>query len=104
MLYKDACNAKSNQKNLGVIKLSNLCTEIVKHSSPDETTVCNVASLTLPTYITKDTSGKPTHDFQKLHNLAKTVVFNLNQVIDRNYYPILEARCSNMRSRPIGMC
>ncbi|KAE9384358.1 PFL-like glycyl radical enzyme [Gymnopus androsaceus JB14] len=79
MLYKDACNAKSNQKNLSVIKSSNLCTKIVKYSSPDETTICNLASLTLPTYITKDISGKPMYDFRKLHDVAKTVAFNLNQ-------------------------
>ncbi|KAF9066495.1 ribonucleotide reductase [Rhodocollybia butyracea] len=103
MLYKDACNAKSNQKNLGVIKSSNLCTEIVEYSSPDETAVCNLASLALPTYIVKDASGKPTYDFQKLHDVAKTVAFNLNRVIDRNFYPIPEARRSNMRSRPIGI-
>ncbi|KAJ3988084.1 ribonucleotide reductase [Lentinula detonsa] len=103
MLYKDACNAKSNQKNLGVIKSSNLCTEIVEYSSPDETAVCNLASLALPTYIVKDASGKSIYDFQKLHDVAKTVAFNLNRVIDRNYYPIPEARRSNMRNRPIGI-
>ncbi|KAJ4468011.1 ribonucleotide reductase [Lentinula lateritia] len=103
MLYKDACNAKSNQKNLGVIKSSNLCTEIVEYSSPDETAVCNLASLALPTYIVKDASGKPFYDFQKLHDVTKTVAFNLNRVIDRNYYPIHEARRSNMRNRPIGI-
>ncbi|KAH7876111.1 ribonucleotide reductase [Lentinula edodes] len=103
MLYKDACNAKSNQKNLGVIKSSNLCTEIVEYSSPDETAVCNLASLALPTYIVKDASGKPFYDFQKLHDVTKTVAFNLNRVIDRNYYPIPEARRSNMRNRPIGI-
>ncbi|KAJ3859652.1 hypothetical protein EV359DRAFT_67984, partial [Lentinula novae-zelandiae] len=85
MLYKDACNAKSNQKNLGVIKSSNLCTEIVKYSSPDETAVCNLASLALPTYIVKDASGKPFSDFQKLHDVMKT------------------ARQSNMHNRPIGI-
>ncbi|KAE9394621.1 PFL-like glycyl radical enzyme, partial [Gymnopus androsaceus JB14] len=104
MLYKDAGNAKFNQKNLGVIKSSNLCTEIVEHSTSDETAVCNLASLALPTYIIKDASGKPTYEFQKLHDVAKAVAFNLNRVIDRNYYPIPEARGSNMRGHPIGMC
>ncbi|KAJ3729268.1 ribonucleotide reductase alpha subunit [Lentinula raphanica] len=103
MLYKDACNAKSNQKNLGVIKSSNLCTEIVEYSSPDETAVCNLASLALPTFIVKDASGKSIYDFQKLHDVSKTVAFNLNRVIDRNFYPIPEARRSNMRNRPIGI-
>ncbi|KAE9405461.1 PFL-like glycyl radical enzyme [Gymnopus androsaceus JB14] len=103
MLYKDACNVQSNQKNLGVIKASNLCTKIVKYSSPNETAICNLASLALPTYITKDASGKPMYNFQKLHNVAKTVMFNLNRVINHNYYPIPKACCSNMRSCPIGI-
>lgn len=102
-MSKTFFSAKSNQKNLGVIKSSNLCTEIVEYSSPDETAVCNLASLALPTFISKDASGKPFYDFQKLHDVAKTVAFNLNRVIDRNYYPIPEARRSNMRSRPIGI-
>ncbi|KAF8895575.1 ribonucleotide reductase alpha subunit [Infundibulicybe gibba] len=98
MLYKDAANAKSNQKNLGTIKSSNLCTEIIEYSSPDETAVCNLASLALPTFIS---NGK--YDFQKLHDVTKVVAFNLNRIIDVNYYPIPEARNSNMRHRPIGI-
>ncbi|KAJ3913115.1 hypothetical protein F5877DRAFT_93324 [Lentinula edodes] len=95
--------SKSNQKNLAVIKPSNLCTEIVEYSSPDETAVCNLASLALPTYIVNEASGKPFYGFQKFHDVTKTVAFNLNRVIDRNYYPIPEVRRSNMRKRPIGI-
>ncbi|KAF9013177.1 ribonucleotide reductase alpha subunit [Cyathus striatus] len=98
MLYKDHCNEKSNQKNLGTIKSSNLCTEIVEYSSPDETAVCNLASLALPTFIS---NGK--YDFNRLHDVAKVVAFNLNRIIDVNYYPIPEARRSNTRHRPIGV-
>ncbi|KAJ7359276.1 ribonucleotide reductase alpha subunit [Mycena albidolilacea] len=98
MLYKDAANAKSNQKNLGTIKSSNLCTEIVEYSSPEETAVCNLASISLPSCIV---NGK--YDFQKLHDITKVVAFNLNRIIDVNFYPIPEARRSNMRHRPIGV-
>jgi len=98
MCYKDSANRKSNQKNLGTIKSSNLCTEIIQYSSPDETAVCNLASLALPTFIS---NGK--YDFQKLHDVAKVVTRNLNRIIDVNYYPIPEARKSNMRHRPIGL-
>ncbi|KAJ7033696.1 ribonucleotide reductase alpha subunit [Mycena alexandri] len=98
MLYKDAANSKSNQKNLGTIKSSNLCTEIIEYSSPDETAVCNLASVSLPSFIS---GGK--YDFQKLHDITKVVAFNLNRIIDVNYYPIPEARRSNMRHRPIGV-
>ncbi|KAJ2913368.1 hypothetical protein MD484_g7041, partial [Candolleomyces efflorescens] len=98
MVYKDHANSKSNQKNLGTIKSSNLCTEIIEYSSPDETAVCNLASLALPTFI-KD----GVYDFKKLHDVAKVVTFNLNKIIDVNYYPIPEARKSNMRHRPIGI-
>ncbi|TFY79810.1 hypothetical protein EWM64_g4205 [Hericium alpestre] len=96
--YKDAANRKSNQKNLGTIRSSNLCTEIMEYSSPDETAVCNLASLALPTFIR---NGK--YDFKKLHEVTKTVAYNLNKIIDVNYYPIPEARKSNMRHRPIGI-
>ncbi|KAA1475695.1 ribonucleotide reductase alpha subunit [Dentipellis sp. KUC8613] len=96
--YKDSANRKSNQKNLGTIKSSNLCTEIVEYSSPDETAVCNLASLALPSFIK---NGK--YDFKKLHEVTKVVTYNLNKVIDINYYPIPEARKSNMRHRPIGV-
>ncbi|KAJ7512718.1 ribonucleotide reductase alpha subunit [Mycena galericulata] len=99
MLYKDAANAKSNQKNLGTIKSSNLCTEIVEYSSPEETAVCNLASISLPSCISDDKK----YDFQKLHDITKVVAFNLNRIIDVNFYPIPEARRSNMRHRPIGV-
>lgn len=98
MVYKDAANRKSNQKNLGTIKSSNLCTEIIEYSSPEETAVCNLASLALPTFIS---NGK--YDFQKLHDVVKVVTRNLNRIIDVNYYPVPEARTSNMRHRPIGL-
>ncbi|KZV96056.1 hypothetical protein EXIGLDRAFT_733890 [Exidia glandulosa HHB12029] len=98
MLYKDACNSKSNQQHLGTIKSSNLCTEIVEYSAPDETAVCNLASIALPSFIVK---GQ--YDFQKLHDVAKIVAFNLNRIIDVNFYPVPEARRSNMRHRPIGV-
>ncbi|KAG5341091.1 ribonucleotide-diphosphate reductase subunit rnr1 [Termitomyces sp. Mn162] len=98
MLYKDAANSKSNQKNLGTIKSSNLCTEIIEYSSPDETAVCNLASLALPSFIKNGV-----YDFQKLHDVTKVVAYNLNRIIDVNYYPVPEARRSNMRHRPIGV-
>ncbi|KAG9009497.1 ribonucleoside reductase large subunit Cdc22 [Tulasnella sp. JGI-2019a] len=99
MLYKDACNRKSNQSNLGTIKSSNLCTEIIEYSAPDEVAVCNLASIALPSFITADKQ----YDFQKLHAVTKVVAFNLNRIIDVNYYPVPEARKSNMRHRPIGV-
>lgn len=100
MLYKDACNQKSNQKNLGTIKSSNLCTEIVEYTDKDETAVCNLASIALPKYIDEATG---TVDYEKLHAAARVVTYNLNRVIDRNFYPIEEARRSNLRHRPIGI-
>ena len=100
MLYKDACNMKSNQKNLGVIKSSNLCTEIIEYTNKDETSVCNLASIALPKYVNTETK---TFDFAKLHEVTKTVTKNLNRVIDRNFYPVDTARNSNMKHRPIGM-
>ena len=100
MLYKDACNAKSNQKNLGVIKSSNLCTEIMEYTDKDETSVCNLASIALPKYVNKELK---TFDFAKLHEVTKVVTKNLNRVIDRNFYPVETARRSNMRHRPIGL-
>jgi ribonucleoside-diphosphate reductase subunit M1 len=99
MLYKDACNAKSNQQNLGTIKCSNLCTEIVEYSSPDEVAVCNLASLSLPAFVTDDKR----YDFKKLHKVAKVVTRNLNKIIDINYYPVPQAERSNFRHRPIGL-
>lgn len=98
ILYKDACNAKSNQKNLGVIKSSNLCTEIVEYSSPDETAVCNLASIGLPMFVVNKT-----FNFDLLHQVTKVVTRNLNRVIDINYYPTEKTRRSNMRHRPIGI-
>ena len=98
MLYKDACNRKSNQQNLGTIKSSNLCTEIIEYTSPDEVAVCNLASIALPRFVIK---GK--FDHQKLYEVAQVVTRNLNKMIDRNDYPVPEARHSNMRHRPIGI-
>jgi ribonucleoside-diphosphate reductase alpha subunit len=100
MLYKDACNSKSNQKNLGVIKSSNLCTEILEYTDKDETSVCNLASIALPKYVNKETK---TFDYEKLHEVTKIVTKNLNRVIDRNFYPVETARNSNMKHRPIGL-
>jgi ribonucleoside-diphosphate reductase alpha subunit len=99
MLYKDAANKKSNQKHLGTIKSSNLCTEIIEYTSPDEVAVCNLASIALPKFVTEE--GK--FDHQKLYEITKVVTRNLNKVIDINYYPVEEARTSNMRHRPIGI-
>jgi ribonucleoside-diphosphate reductase alpha subunit len=99
MLYKDAANRKSNQKHLGTIKSSNLCTEIIEYTSPDEVAVCNLASIALPKFVTED--GK--FDHQKLYEITKVITRNLNKVIDVNYYPVIEARNSNMRHRPIGI-
>jgi ribonucleoside-diphosphate reductase alpha subunit len=100
MLYKDACNSKSNQKNLGVIKSSNLCTEIIEYTNKDETAVCNLASIALPKYVNKETKK---FDYEKLHEVTKIVTKNLNRVIDRNFYPVETAKRSNMRHRPIGL-
>ncbi len=98
MLYKDAANKKSNQKNLGTIRSSNLCTEILEYTSPDEVAVCNLASLSLPRFV-KD--GK--FDHQKLFEVTQVVTRNLNKIIDVNYYPVPEAKNSNLRHRPIGI-
>jgi len=98
MLYKDAANSKSNQQNLGTIRSSNLCTEIIEFTSPDEVAVCNLASIALPMFIN---DGK--FDHQQLFDITKRVTRNLNKVIDRNYYPVIEAENSNMRHRPIGI-
>jgi ribonucleoside-diphosphate reductase alpha subunit len=100
MLYKDACNRKSNQKNVGVIKSSNLCSEIVEYSDKNETAVCNLSSIALPTYVDSETK---TFNHAKLHDIAKMVTKNLNRVIDRNFYPTECAKRSNMRHRPIGI-
>jgi len=99
MLYKDAANAKSNQQNLGTIKSSNLCTEIIEYTAPDEIAVCNLASIALPKFVTEE--GKFDHD--KLFEVSYQAALNLNKVIDENYYPVEEARNSNIRHRPIGL-
>merc|ERR1712166_359779 len=99
MLYKDHCNGKSNQQNLGTIRSSNLCTEIIEYTSPDEVAVCNLASLALPMFVNAD----KTYNHQKLYDVTKVATKNLNKVIDRNFYPIPEARKSNMKHRPIGL-
>ncbi|KAH7157006.1 ribonucleotide reductase [Dactylonectria macrodidyma] len=100
MLYKDACNRKSNQKNLGTIRSSNLCTEIIEYCAPDEVAVCNLASLALPSFVDYN---EGCYDFKKLHEVTRVVVRNLNKIIDVNHYPVIEARNSNMRHRPIGV-
>lgn len=99
MLYKDAANAKSNQQNLGTIKSSNLCTEIIEYTAPDEIAVCNLASIALPKFVTEE--GEFDHD--KLFDVVYQATVNLNRIIDVNYYPVEEARNSNMRHRPIGL-
>ncbi|MFS4455152.1 ribonucleoside-diphosphate reductase subunit alpha [Maribacter sp. 2304DJ31-5] len=98
MLYKDAANRKSNQKNLGTIRSSNLCTEILEYTSPDEVAVCNLASIALPMFVKNGA-----FDHKELFKVTKRVTKNLNKVIDRNYYPVKEAENSNMRHRPIGL-
>ncbi|MEJ6582502.1 MAG: ribonucleoside-diphosphate reductase subunit alpha [Crocinitomicaceae bacterium] len=99
MLYKDAANAKSNQQNLGTIKSSNLCTEIIEYTAPDEVAVCNLASLALPKFVTEE----GTFDHDKLFEVTYQATLNLNKIIDGNFYPVEEARNSNMRHRPIGL-
>ncbi|GGH80040.1 ribonucleoside-diphosphate reductase alpha chain [Filimonas zeae] len=98
MLYKDACNSKSNQQHLGTIRNSNLCTEIVEYCAPDEVAVCNLASIALPRFV-----NEGVFDHQKLYEVTYQAAINLNRIIDRNYYPVEEARNSNMRHRPIGL-
>ncbi len=100
MLFKDSCNLKSNQTHLGTIQSSNLCTEIVEYTSPDEVAVCNLASIALPRFVDEKAG---TFDHQKLFDVTYIITKNLNKVIDRNFYPIPEARNSNMRHRPIGL-
>lgn len=100
MLYKDACNRKSNQKNLGTIRSSNLCTEIIEYTAPDEVAVCNLASLALPRFV-DEKNGE--FDFQKLHEITEIVTRNLNKIIEVNHYPVPEARKSNFRHRPVGL-
>ncbi|KAJ4294611.1 ribonucleotide-diphosphate reductase subunit rnr1 [Kalmusia sp. IMI 367209] len=100
MLYKDACNRKSNQKNLGTIRSSNLCTEIIEYTAPDEVAVCNLASLALPRYVDEK---RGEFDFEKLHEITQIVTRNLNKIIEVNHYPVPEARKSNFRHRPVGL-
>ncbi len=100
ILYKDAANGKSNQQNLGTIKSSNLCTEIIEYSSPEETAVCNLASIALPTYVNQKSRS---FDYAKLRQVVKVATRNLNRVIDINFYPTPETKRSNMRHRPIGL-
>merc|ERR1712032_431746 len=100
MLYKDHANRKSNQQNLGTIHCSNLCTEIIEYTSPDEVAVCNLASIALSSFANVD-GGE--YDFKGLYNVTRVATKNLNKVIDRNYYPVEEARRSNMKHRPIGL-
>jgi len=115
ILYKDAANKKSNQKNLGTIKSSNLCAEVLIYSSPEETGVCNLASICLPSYLSfgdadeasigsgGSTVSVPVFDFEKLHEITKVITKNLNKVIDKNFYPVEKARRSNLKHRPIGI-
>merc|ERR1712232_1400359 len=102
MLYKDHANRKSNQQNLGTIHSSNLCTEILEYTSSDEVAVCNLASIALPAFVNGENESK-SYDFQQLYEVTKVATKNLNKVIDRNYYPVEEARRSNMKHRPIGL-
>ena len=99
MLYKDACNKKSNQQNLGTIKCSNLCTEIIEYTSPEEVAVCNLASINLQKYVNEQ--GE--FDFDQLIEIVKIITINLNKIIDINYYPLPEAQLSNLKHRPIGI-
>ena len=99
MLYKDACNKKSNQKNLGTLKSSNLCTEILEYTDKDQVAVCNLASLNLHKFVKKNKE----FDYEKLIKITKIITKNLNRVIDENFYPIPEAKNSNMKNRPIGI-
>jgi ribonucleoside-diphosphate reductase subunit M1 len=99
MLYRDACNKKSNQQNLGIIKSSNLCTEIIEYTDANEVAVCNLASIALNRFVKNDSS----YDFESLRKVSKIIARNLNKVIDANFYPVEEARISNMRHRPIGI-
>lgn len=103
LVYKDAANKKSNQQNVGTIKSSNLCSEIIQYSDAEETATCNLASIALPTFIDTTDAANPTIDYDKLHEVVKVVTYNLNQVIDVNYYPTEKTRRSNMRHRPIGI-
>lgn len=103
MLYKDAVNRKSNHKNLGTIRSSNLCTEIMEYTAPDEVAVCNLASIAIPMFVSEDSDGVKFFDHKKLFKVTKKVAKNLDTVIDQNFYPVPEAENSNMRHRPVGI-
>lgn len=103
MLYKDAVNIKSNQKNIGTIKSSNLCCEILEFTSPEEIAVCNLASICLPMFVENNEQGEPFYNFEKLHKIVKIITKNLNKIIDKNFYPVDKAYNSNMKHRPIGI-
>jgi ribonucleoside-diphosphate reductase alpha subunit len=103
MLYKDHCNRKSNQQNLGTIRCSNLCTEIVQYTSPEEVAVCNLASIALNRFVQFDSQDNAYFDFEQLERVTKIVARNLNKIIDINYYPVPQAKTSNLRHRPIGI-
>jgi len=100
MVYKDSCNRKSNQKNLGTIKCSNLCTEIVEYTSKDEVAICNLGSISLPKFVDKENK---TFNFEKLYEITCFLTRNLNKVIDENFYPVQEGKTSNLKHRPIGL-
>lgn len=100
ILYKDAANKKSNQQNLGIIKSSNLCTEIIEYSDSKESAVCNLASIALPSFVDKQTKQ---FDYEKLHKVVKVITTNLNKIIDINFYPTEKTRRSNLLHRPIGI-
>jgi ribonucleoside-diphosphate reductase alpha chain len=103
MLYKDAVNRKTNHKNLGTIRSSNLCTEIMEYTANDEVAVCNLASIALPMFVTENEAGEKFFNHKKLYDVTKKVIRNLDTVIDRNYYPVKEAENSNFRHRPVGL-
>lgn len=103
ILFKDSVNRNSNQKNIGVIKSSNLCTEIVEYTDPNEIAVCNLASLCLPMFVKNRSDGQKKFDHEKLYSIVKIVTQNLNKIIDKNYYPLPESKTSNLRHRPIGI-
>ena len=103
MLYKDAANRKSNQKNLGTIRSSNLCTEIMEYTAEDEVAVCNLASIAIPMFVAEDENGNKFFDHDKLFEVTKKVIRNLDTVIDENFYPVIEAENSNTRHRPVGL-
>ncbi|MDH3322303.1 MAG: ribonucleoside-diphosphate reductase subunit alpha, partial [Flavobacteriaceae bacterium] len=103
MLYKDAANRKSNQKNLGTIRSSNLCTEIMEYTAKDEVAVCNLASIAIPMYVSENAQGEKFFDHKKLFKVTKKITKNLDTVIDQNFYPVKEAENSNFRHRPVGL-